>query len=308
MIEDRFESIRSFVAVAQRLSFVAAADALRIDPSTLSRRIQRLEETLAVRLFTRNTRRVVLTEAGAIYFERCLDILARLDEADATISNLSAEPRGLLRVTLPVTFGQRHIAPAIPQFLGLYPKISLDTSFTDRFVDVLEENVDVAIRIGKLKDSQLIARKLAPNHRVLCASPDYLNRYGRPEKPEDLEKHNCLIFSLLATGDTWHFFRGEKQVVVPVKGSMRSDNAEALYQAALSGCGIALLATFIVGEDVRCGRLERILKEWTSPETDVFAVFGSGRYIPSKIQVFIDFLVERFCGVPYWDRPKNHER
>jgi DNA-binding transcriptional LysR family regulator len=301
MIEDRFESIRSFVVVAQRLSFVEAADTLRVDPSTLSRRIQRLEETLGVRLFNRNTRRVVLTEAGAIYFERCLDILARLDEADATISSLSGEPRGLLHVTLPVTFGQRHIAPALPEFLTLYPQISLDISFSDRFIDVLEENVDVAIRIGKLRDSQLVARRLAPNRRVLCASPDYLNHYGYPKKPKDLEKHNCLIFSLLATGDAWHLSSGDKQVVVPIKSRFRSDNAEALYQAALNGCGIALLATFIVGEDLKCGRLLTILDEWTTPETDIFAVFAPGRYIPSKIQAFVDFLVKRFRGVPYWD-------
>jgi DNA-binding transcriptional LysR family regulator len=302
MIEDRFESIRSFVAVAQKLSFVEAADTLRIDSSTLSRRIRRLEKTLGVRLFNRNTRHVVLTEAGTIYLERCLDILARLDEADATISSLSCDPRGFLRITLPVAFGQRHIAPALPEFLALYPRINLDLLFTDRFIDVLEENVDVAIRIGKLRDSQLIARKLAPNHRVLCASFDYLNRYGRPEKPEDLEKHNCLIFSLLAMGDTWRLFRGEEQAIVSVKGRIRSDNAEALYQAALSGCGIALLATFIVGEDLRSGRLLTVLDEWSVPETDIFALFGPGRYIPSKIQVFVDFLVERFRGVPYWER------
>jgi DNA-binding transcriptional LysR family regulator len=301
MIEDRFESIRSFVVVAQRLSFVEAADKLQIDPSTLSRRIRRLEETLGVRLFNRNTRHVVLTEAGTIYLESCLDILTRLDEADATVSSLHTDPRGLLHLTLPVAFGQRHIAPALPEFLALYPRITLELSFTDRFVDVLEENVDVAIRIGKLRDSQLIARKLAPNRRVLCASPGYLDLYGRPEKPEDLEKHSCLIFSLLATGDTWHLSCGDKQVIVPVKGKIRSDNAEALYQAALGDCGIALLATFIVGEDLKSGRLLSVLDEWTTPETNIFAVFGPGRYIPSKIQVFVDFLVERFRGVPYWD-------
>jgi DNA-binding transcriptional LysR family regulator len=294
MIEDRFESIRSFITVAQKLSFVEAADTLRIDPSSLSRRIRRLEKNLSVRLFNRNTRRVALTEAGAIYLESCLDIITRLDEADATISNLCAEPRGLLHVTLPVIFGQKHIAPVLPKFLALYPQISLNMLFTDQFVDVLEENIDVAIRIGKFKNSQLVARRLAPNRRVLCASPDYLNRYGQPKKPKDLEKHNCLIFSLLAKSDTWYLSRGEKQVIVPVKGRVRSNNAEALYQAALSGCGIASLATFIVDEDLKCGRLVTILDEWTIPETDIFAVFGLRQYVPSKIQVFVDFLVERF--------------
>jgi DNA-binding transcriptional LysR family regulator len=296
MIEDRFESIRSFIIVAQKLSFVEAADTLRIAPSSLSRRIRRLEKTLNVRLFNRNTRRVALTEAGAIYLDRCLDILTRLDEADAAISNLCAEPRGILHVTLPVIFGQKHIAPVLPKFLALYPQIGLNLLFTDQFVDVLEENIDVAIRIGKFKDSQLVARKLAPNRRVLCASPDYLNRYGHPKKPKDLEKHNCLIFSLLTKSDTWQLSRREKQVIVPVKGSIRSNNAEALYQATLSGCGIALLATFIIDEDLKCGRLVTVLDEWIIPETDIFAVFGPRQYVPSKIQVFVDFLVELFQG------------
>lgn len=301
MIEDRFESLRSFVTVAQRLSFVEAADALQIDPSALSRRIKRLEEKLGVRLFNRNTRRVALTEAGTLYLKQCQDILARLDEADATISNLSTEPRGLLSVSLPVTFGQRHIAPALPEFFARYPHINLDLSFTDRFVDVFEENIDIAIRIGNLKDSQLIVRRLAPNHRVLCASSEYLNRYGHPKKPEDLKNYSCLHFSMAATGNTWHLSRKEKQVVVPIKSRIRADNAEALYQAVLGGCGITILATFIVGEDLKCGRLQTVLPEWTIPETNIFAVLAAGRYIPSKTQVFVDFFANRFRGVPYWD-------
>ncbi|MGH8000482.1 MAG: LysR family transcriptional regulator [Brasilonema sp.] len=301
MMEDRFESLRSFVAVAQRLSFVEAADALQIDPSALSRRIKRLEEQLGVRLFNRNTRRVALTEAGILYLEQCQDIIARLDEADAAISNLSTEPRGLLRVTLPVTFGQRHIATALPEFLARYPQINLDLSFTDRFVDIIKENFDIAIRISQLKDSQLIVRRLAPNRRVLCASPEYLNRHGRPKKPEDLKKHSCLHFSPATTGDIWYLSRGEKQITFGINSRIRADNAEVLYQAVLGGCGIALLATFIVGEDLKCGRLQMVLPEWTIPETDISAILAAGRYISFKTQVFVDFFANRFRGVPYWD-------
>ncbi len=301
MLEDRFESMRSFVVVAQKLSFVEAASVLQIDPSALSRRIKRLEARLGVRLFNRNTRRVALTEAGAVYLEHCQDILARIDEADETISSLSRKAKGLLRVTLPVTFGQRHIAPALPEFLENYPDINLNLSFSDRFVDLFEENIDIAIRIGNLKDSQLIIRRLAPNRRVLCASPDYLNRYGYPQKPEDLKERSCLNFSMLVTGNTWHLYRNGKEVGIPIKSRIGSDNAEALYQAALGGCGIALLATFIVGEDLKSKKLEIVLPEWTIPETNIFAILAAGRYIPSKSQVFIDFFVERFRGIPYWD-------
>ena len=300
-MDDRLELIRSFTIVAQKLSFVEAADGLQIDPSALSRRIRRLEERLGVRLFNRNTRRVTLTEAGVLYLSHCQEVLAKLDEADAIVSHLSAEPRGLLRVTLPVSFGQRHIAPILPEFLNRYPAIDLDLSFSDRFVDVLEESIDVAVRIGQLQDSQLIVRKLALNRRVLCASPAYLQKYGSPQTPQELERHSCLHFSRLATGDMWHLSRQNQRITVPIKGKLRADNGEALYQAVLGGCGIALLATFIVGDALRAGRLKTVLDDWKSPATDIFAVLGTGRYVPTKTQVFVDFLVERFRGTPDWD-------
>ena len=287
--------------MAQKLSFVEAADGLQIDPSALSRRIRRLEKQLGVRLFNRNTRRVALTEAGILYLSHCQEVLAKLDEADAIVSRLSAEPRGLLRVTLPVSFGQRHIAPILPEFLHRYPAVDLDLSFSDQFVDVLEESIDVAIRIGQLQDSQLIVRKLAPNRRVLCASPAYLQQYGSPQTPKELEQHSCLHFSRLAPGDIWHFSRQNQRIAVPIKGKLRADNGEALYQAVLGGCGIALLATFIVGDALRSGLLKTVLDDWKSPATDIFAVLGVGRYVPSKTQVFVDFLVERFRGTPDWD-------
>ncbi|WP_375512928.1 LysR substrate-binding domain-containing protein [uncultured Nostoc sp.] len=300
-MDDRFELIRSFVVVAQKLSFVEAADSLQIDPSALSRRIRRLEKRLGVRLFNRNTRRVRLTEAGILYLSHSQEVLAKLDQADALVSHLSAEPRGLLRVTLPVVFGQRQIAPVLPEFLDRYPQINLDLSFTDRFVDVLEESIDVAIRIGQLQDSQLVVRRLAPNRRVLCASPTYLQKYGSPQTPKELEQHSCLNFSRLATGDIWHLSRQNQRIAVPVKGKLRADNAEALYQAVLGGCGIALLATYIAGDPLRTGRLKTVLDDWKVPTTDIFAVSGVGQYTPSKTQVFVDFLVERFRPTPDWD-------
>lgn len=300
-MDDRFELIQSFVVVAQKLSFVEAADSLQIDPSALSRRIRRLEKRLGVRLFNRNTRRVALTEAGIVYLSHCQEVLAKLDQADAIVSHLSTEPRGLLRVTLPVIFGQRQIAPVLPEFLDRYPQINLDLSFTDRYVDILEESIDVAIRIGQVQEAQLVVQRLAPNRRVLCASPAYLHKYGLPQSPKELAQHDCLNFSRLATGDIWHLSHRNQRIAVPVKGRLRVDDGEALYQAVLGGCGIGLLATFIVGDALRTGQLETVLDGWTVPTTDICAVLGIGRYTPAKTQVFVDFLVERFRDPPDWD-------
>ena len=299
-MDDRFELIQSFVGVAQKLSFVEAADSLQVDPSALSRRIRRLEKQLGVRLFNRNTRRVTLTEIGVLYLSHCQEVLAKLDEADAIVSRLSAEPRGLLRVTLPVAFGQQQIAPILPEFLNRYPQINLDLLFTDRFVDVLEESIDVAIRIGQSQDSQLVVRRLTSNRRVLCAALAYLQKYGSPQTPKELEQHSCLNFSRFTTGDVWHLSRQNQRVTVPIKGRLRADNGEALYQAALGGCGIALLATYTAGDALRTGRLQTVLDDWEVPSTDIFAVLGVGQYIPAKTQVFVDFLVERFRDPPDW--------
>jgi DNA-binding transcriptional LysR family regulator len=300
-VDDRFELIESFVMVAQKLSFVEAADSLQVDPSALSRRVQRLEKRLGVRLFNRNTRRVGLTEAGILYLSHCQEVLAKLDRADAIVSHLSVEPRGLLRVTLPVSFGQRQIAPALPEFLDLYPQIDLDLSFTNQYVDILKESIDVAIRIGQMQDSQLVVRRLVTSRRVLCASPFYLQKHGSPQTPNELAQHNCLNFSQLATGDIWHFSCQDRQVAVPVTGKLRANSGEALYQAVLGGCGIALLETFMAGDALRTGRLETLLDDWQVPSTEICAVSSVGQYAPSKTQVFIDFLVDRFRDPPDWD-------
>ena len=298
-MDDRFELIESFVMVAQKLSFVEAANSLQIEPSALSRRIRRLEKRLGVRLLNRNTRRVALTEAGVLYLSHCTEVLAKLDEADAIVSHFSAEPRGLLRVTLPVSFGQRQIAPALPEFLNRYPQINLDLLFTERVVDVVEESIDVAIRVGQLQDSQLVVQRLAPNRCILCASPTYLKKYGSPQTPKELEQHSCLIFP--GFGDIWHFSRQNQQIAVRVKGKLRGNNGEALYQAVLAGCGIVLIPTFMAGDPLRTGQLETVLDDWKVPTTDIFAVLGVGQYIPAKTQVFVDFLAERFRDPPDWD-------
>ncbi|MCR4267266.1 LysR family transcriptional regulator [Nitratireductor sp. ZSWI3] len=284
--------MRAFVAVGQKLSFADAANELGISPSALSRRVAQLEDSLGCRLLQRTTRRVTLTEVGALYLDRCVDILARSEEADAAVSKLAREPQGLLRVTLPNLYGQLRVAPLLPEFMRRYPKLKLELSFDDRFVDLVARRADVGIRIGNLETGDYVARKLAPNKRFLCASPDHLNRFGHPTQIADLSRHACLHFSPLMEEGRWRLSHRGRKVEVPIDPVVRADNAEALRQLALGGQGIALLAGFLIDDDIRTGRLVQILPEWTIAESWVFAVYPHARFLPMKTRVFVDFLAE----------------
>lgn len=289
---DRFGAMRAFAAVGQRLSFTSAADELGISPSALSRRVAQLEDLLGCRLLQRTTRTVTLTEAGALYLERCIDILARAEEADAAVSEHSRAPQGVLRVTLPNLYGQLRIAPLLPDFMRRYPKLRLELTFEDRYVDLVERRADVGVRIGNLETGDYVARKLATNTRFLCASPDYLHRFGCPATIADLSHHACLHFSPLVEDSRWRLSRGGRRVEVPITPALRADNAEALRQAALGGQGIALLAGFLIDGDIAAGRLVQVLSEWTVAESWIFAVYPHARFLPMKTRVFVDFLAE----------------
>lgn len=299
----RLEAMACFVAVAAKLSFVEAAHEIDVSPSAVSRRIARFEERLGVRLFNRTTRQVSLTEAGALFRDRCQDVLWRVDDAEAVVSTLGADPRGTLRLSAPGTFGPAQIAPLLSEFRALYPKIRLEFTFTDRIVDLLEEGLDAAIRIGALDSSRLIARRLAPNRRLLCASPAYLDRRGVPESPHDLCRHDCLHFSRLATGEKWQFERDGDRISVSVNVVILADNAEVLKRAAVDEAGIAYLSTFVAGDDLRAKRLVSVLHEWrVVPETAIWIVYPHARFLPLKVRVLVDFLVDRLAGSPSWDR------
>ncbi|WP_224368925.1 LysR family transcriptional regulator [Hyalangium versicolor] len=302
-MRDRLEEMRSFVAVARAQSFADAARELGISASTLSRRITRLEGALGTALLRRTTRTVSLTEAGTLYLERSLDVLARVEDAEALVSGLASDPRGRLRVSVPNLFGQLQIAPLLPDFLRRYPRIALEVSFVDRYVDLIQERFDVAIRIGALEDSSLMVRRLALNRRILCASPRYLQDRRPLTRPEDLTQHACLHFSFLSEGPAWTLVRGQERVTVRVRPALSADNAEALRLAAVAGEGITVLATFLAGEDLRAGRLVRVLEGWSIPDTGIFAVHPPGRMVPSKVRAFVSFLRERFEGTPPWERP-----
>jgi len=249
---DRLALISSFVAVAERSSFAKAADVLNVMPSTVSRHVARLESILNVRLFSRTTRKVVPTEAGQLYFQECRTVLDRLSQADSLVAAFSHEAKGLLRVSMPVALGLRHLTSVLFEFRAAHPGIHLEANYEDRLVDVVSEGYDVAIRIGSLRDSGLIARKLAPNRRFLVASPEYLENFGIPRHPNDLHAHNCLRYRHhQAHGSLWHFQRGSDCTSVEVKGDFATDNTEAVLHAALAGLGIGLASAYLIEDHLR---------------------------------------------------------
>ena len=292
-----------FARVVEAGSFTGAAAQLGLSKSAVSKQVSRLEDRLGARLMNRTTRRLSLTEAGQAFYEGCQKVVAEAEAAAQAVTHLAAAPRGVLRVNAPMSFGVLHVAPALPALLEACPELSLDLTLNDRRVDLVEEGYDLAIRIGALGDSSLIARRLAPSHRVLCAAPTYLAKRGRPEAPEDLAAHECLVYSYQAAGQAWHLSgpAGEKRV--KIAGRLKVNNGDALLAAALTGLGIAFLPGFIAGDALRAGRLEQLLPEWRdAEETKVYAVYPAGRQVAPKVRAFIDFLAVRFGDPPYWDQ------
>jgi|APMI01.1.fsa_nt_gi DNA-binding transcriptional LysR family regulator len=302
---DRLAAIEAFVKVAEAHSFSEAATRLNVSKSVVSRHVAALEAELGARLFHRTTRSLTLTEAGQGYFDRAQRILADLDEANAAVRQLQAAPRGRLRVNAPMSFGFLHLAPALPDFLARYPELSVDVAMNDRFVDLVDEGFDVAVRIGEMQDSSLIARKLAPIRRVVCASPDYFAARGTPATPDDLAAHECLCNSNIAHGQEWRFVTGDgKPWPVAVKGRLAVNNGDALRVAALQGLGVVNVPTFIVGRDLQAGTLTTTLDAYVPQTLTLNAVWPHARHLSPKVRAFVDFLSERFGPRPYWDPVK----
>jgi len=293
----------AFVRVAETGSFSEAARRLRSSKSVVSRQIAALETDLGVRLLHRSTRALTLTEAGRGYFDQVVRILGEIDEANRSVSHLQAAPRGRLRVNAPMSFGIRHLAPAIPAFLARCPEVEIDMTLNDRFVDLVDEGFDMAVRIGHLIDSSLVARKLAPLRRVVCASPAYLAARGVPATPDEIAGHDCLCYSNMSIGDEWKFTTPDgRPWSVEVKGRLRVNNGDALRIAALEGLGLACLPSFIVGADLRTGTLVPVLDGAVHQIGGVFAVYPHTRHLSPKVRAFIDYLAERFGPEPSWDR------
>ena len=300
-----------FSKVVQGGSLSAAARELGISPAVVSRTLAAMEARLGVRLINRTTRSLHLTDEGASYYETCSRILAEIEEADAAAAARRVEPQGMLRVALPASFGLNHIAPLIPRFAERYPKVELALSLSDRSVNLVEEGFDLAIRIAELKDSSLAARKLAPNRRVVCASPAYLRQHVEPKTPQDLAKHNCLIATWeQGMSMTWEYKSPVgKRGSVRVTGRYACDNWEVLREWAVAGLGVALKSTWDVRKHLEDGSLVPLLPGYDfSSDVGIYAVYPHRRHLPAKTRVFIDYLAESFGPEPYWDKPQTARR
>lgn len=298
---DRLDDMLAFIKVVDTRSFTAAADRLNLSKSVVSRRIGELENRLGARLLNRTTRKLSLTEVGQAYYERCTRILADLEEAEQAVADLHAAPRGRLRVNAPVSFGVMHLAAAVAEFVERYPAVEIDMDLNDRYVDLVDEGYDLAIRIGRLRDSSLIARRLAPARMALCASPAYLIKHGTPQSPDDLANHQCLIYTNLATPDVWQLQVNGETRAVRVSGPLRGNNGELLRDAAVAGMGIVMSPTFLCGNALSSGTLLSFMADSLPSDAGVNAVYPQNRHLSPKVRVFVDFLVQRFGPRPYWD-------
>ena len=298
---DRLGEMEVFAAVAEQGSFTAAARHLGVSTSAVSKYVIALEDRLGVRLLNRTTRRLSLTEAGRDFREWCERIAADVGEAEQSVARLQAEPRGVLRVNAPMSFGQRHLGPMLADFLDRYPGVHVDMTMTDRRIDIVEEGFDVAIRIGTLADSSLIARTLAPARRVVCAAPAYLAQHGVPQTPDDLEDHNCLGHVPLRGAEDWEFTGPSGDFAVRATGSLMVNNGDMLRLAVLAGSGLAMLPTFIVGPDLADGHLRAVLCDYEPPLRPISAVYAAGRPVAAKVRAFIDHVAGCFGDAPYWD-------
>jgi DNA-binding transcriptional LysR family regulator len=298
----RFDDLQAFVAVVEAGSFTAAADRLDIAKSAVSRRIASLESRLGVQLLQRTTRRLNLTDTGRSFYERSARILADLDESEAAVHQEHGELRGRLKVALPLSFGTKHMCKPIAEFARLHPKVSFDLDLNDRRVDLVREGADLALRIGHLSDSSLIARRLFESRSVVCASPAYVREFGEPETPEDLQEHRCLVYGNLADPARW-VCRDKEGVEhrVDVNAELTATNGDFLSGLAARGLGVVIHPTFIAGDLIKRGDLVPLLTDYEWPRSPAYAVYPPTRHLSFRVRTFIDFLAQQFSGVPYWD-------
>ncbi len=292
----RLDEIAVFIEVVRKRSFVRAAEQLGASVSAVSRSVAALEARLGVRLLQRTTRSVGLTEAGSAYFSRCEALLAELESAEAEASALGEELQGRLRVSAATGLGMTHLVPALPEFLARHPKLTVDLDLSNRFVDLVEERYDLAIRTGTLRDSRLVARRIGSNRRRLAASRDYLRRHGAPRHPRELEQHACLVLEIGDRPDRWDLQRRGETAAVGVTGPLRSNNALALRDVCARGLGIALLPGFALAEDFADGRLVHVLPQWATEEQGIYAIYPGYRFIPAKVRALVDYFAGKLAA------------
>jgi len=298
---DTLTSMKVFASVVDNGSFAAAADRLDISRAMASKYVSYLEEHLGTRLLQRTTRKLTLTETGTVYYERCTQILADVAEAEEGAAHLTEAPRGTLRMTVPASFGLLHMGPLISAYLKRYPDVRVDVLLADRRVDLFEEGLDLAVRIGALPESGLIAKRLGSDRIAICATSDYLKRHGVPKTPADLTQHNCLTYSYATFGDEWRMHgRDGSQHTVKVSGSLRASNGDMAKLAALDGIGVIRQPLFLIGDDLRAGRLVEVLTDYRSDTLGIYAVYPSRKHLSAKVRVFVDFLAESFALKSEW--------
>jgi DNA-binding transcriptional LysR family regulator len=294
---DRFAAINAFARVVEAGSFARAAERMGVSVSAVSRQVAELEAHLDVRLLNRTTRRLSLTESGQAFFDRSVQLLADLEEAEIAVTSASIVPRGTLRLTCSATFGSRHLAPAIAAFAARHPQMRFDVELSERFVDLVDEGFDLAVRIGAPGGQNVVARRVGAARVLCCASPSYLERYGEPRQPEELATHQCLSYEYLPTRNVWTFRDpkgGERSV--RITGPVHSNNGRFLVGLAAQGIGISREPDFISAPELRAGRLKPILQQFESPPLPVYVVYPSRRHLSAKVRAFADFLAERFAN------------
>lgn len=301
---DRFQAMTVFAKVVEQGSFARAAERLDISTSACSRLVAELEAHLDTRLLNRTTRRLSLTESGQGFYERCVQLLADLGDAELAAAESAAKPRGTIRLTTSINFGIRHVSPAIAEFIATYPEVKFDLSLADRVIDLVDEGYDLAIRIGTAGGETVVARPLGQARMIACASPAYLKKHGTPKAPGDLARHACVTYEYVSERGVWRFqSKDGREHLARVSGPLHSNNGDVLAAAAVTGVGIVYEPDFIVGPDLKAGRLVPVLADYSHAVLPIFAVYPSRRYLSAKVRVFVDFLARRFakadwCGGP----------
>jgi DNA-binding transcriptional LysR family regulator len=291
-----------FTKVAKAGSFASAAKELGLSRAMATKHVMQLENGLGIRLLNRTTRNLSLTEVGMVYLERCLQILDEMEEMEIAVTRLQTEPRGTLKVNATPFFGAYHLAPAIAAYMEAFPDVNVELVLQAGYIDLIEEGFDLAIHLDEMRDSSLIARKLGSSQRIVCGSPNYFKKHGIPKTPDDLRRHNCLINSSLPPRDQWQFsIPGGETTIVKVTGNMEANVADALRMAAISGLGLVLLPTYMVGQDIRKGRLNPVLTDYVPAPLEIHAVYPHRKHLSAKVRTFVDFLSERFHPKPYWE-------
>ena len=299
--------MRVFITIADKGSLAEAGRELNFSPSVMSKSVSALEDRLGARLLNRTTRSVSLTEIGHAYLDRAKRILGDIEEAESAISDEVKAPRGHLRITAPSTFSYRHIAPHLPLFRQKYPEVEIELIISDAELNLVENHIDLAVRIALLKDSSLIARKIASNPRAMVASPKYLKKNKKPKHPNDLVNHDLISFQNGSPYNEWHFLINDKPKTFVAKGKLQLNHGDAILRSCINDGGIAMLSRFVVGRHIASGKLVSLLDKFLQEDIPIYAVYPSGKHLSLKVRAFLDFLIEIYGSVPYWEEEGDHK-